>query len=50
MLKGNADAFSTDALALEQFSIGRPLKVVGNHFSEEPYGLGLQKVTRHFVV
>jgi ABC-type amino acid transport substrate-binding protein len=43
VLTGKADAFSTDGLALEQFAAGQPLKVVGNHFSEEPYGLGLPK-------
>jgi ABC-type amino acid transport substrate-binding protein/phage tail protein X len=43
VLKGEADAFSTDGLALERFATGRPLKVVGNHFSQEPYGLGLPK-------
>jgi ABC-type amino acid transport substrate-binding protein len=43
VLTGAADAFSTDGLALEQWAKGRPLKVVGNHFSEEPYGLGLRK-------
>ena len=43
VLTGKADAFSTDGLALEQFAAGKPLKVVGNHFSEEPYGLGLPK-------
>jgi ABC-type amino acid transport substrate-binding protein len=43
VLAGKAGAFSTDGLALEQFAAGKPLKVVGNHFSEEPYGLGLPK-------
>jgi nucleoid-associated protein YgaU len=43
VLTGQADAFSTDGLALEQFAAGKPLKVVGHHFSEEPYGLGLPK-------
>jgi nucleoid-associated protein YgaU len=43
VLKGEADAFSTDALALERLVTGRPLKVVGNYFSKEPYGLGLPK-------
>jgi ABC-type amino acid transport substrate-binding protein len=43
VLKGEADAFSTDGLALERLATGRPLKVVGNHFSQEPYGVGLPK-------
>ena len=40
VLTGEADAFSTDGLALERLATGRPLKVVGNHFSQEPYGGG----------
>ena len=43
VLKGEADAFSTHGLALERFATGRPLKVVGNPFSQEPYGVGLPK-------
>ena len=43
ILRGDADAFSTDSLALEQLARGQPLHVVGNHFSDEPYGLGVPK-------
>ena len=43
VLTGEADAFSTDSLALERFATGRPLKVVGSPFSQEPYGVGLPK-------
>jgi ABC-type amino acid transport substrate-binding protein len=52
VLSGEADAFSTDGLALQQFARNKPLKVVGNHFSEEPYGLGLaqgDETFRHLV-
>jgi len=43
VLTGEADAFSTDGLALERLATGRPLKVVGPPFSQEPYGVGLPK-------
>jgi len=41
VLMGKAAAFSTEGLALEQLAAGKPLKVVRNSVSEEPYGLGL---------
>ena len=41
VLTGKAAALSTDGLALEQVAAGKPLKVVRNYVSEEPYGLGL---------
>ena len=43
VLTGEADAFSIDGLALERLATGRPLKVVGTPFSQEPYGVGLPK-------
>jgi ABC-type amino acid transport substrate-binding protein len=48
VLTGEADAFSSDGLALGRWAQGRPLKVVGNHFSEEPYGLGLPQGEDNF--
>jgi hypothetical protein len=42
-LDGEVEAFTSDGIALERFAEGRPLKVVGNHFSEEPYGFGIAK-------
>jgi RND family efflux transporter MFP subunit len=42
-LAGDVAAFSTDGQALEAFAQDQPLKVVGNHFSEEPYGIGVRK-------
>ena len=41
VLMGKAAAFRTEGLALEQLAAGKPLKVVRNSVSEEPYGLGL---------
>jgi ABC-type amino acid transport substrate-binding protein/phage tail protein X len=49
VLKGEATAFSTDGIALERFAAGKPLQVVGNHFSDEPYGLGLAKGETEFL-
>ena len=49
VLQGEAAAFSTDGIALKRFAAGRPLKVVGNHFSDEPYGLGLPKGETDFL-
>ena len=43
LLNGEVEAFTSDGIALERFAEGRPLKVVGNHFSEEPYGFGIAK-------
>ena len=43
LLAGEIDAFTSDGVALERLAEGQPLKVVGNHFSEEPYGIGLAK-------
>jgi ABC-type amino acid transport substrate-binding protein len=41
LLAGEVDAFIGDGIALERLAEGQPLKVVGNHFSEEPYGFGI---------
>jgi phage tail protein X len=41
VLKGDAAAFSSDGEVLAQLADGAAVKVVGNHFSDEPYGLGL---------
>jgi ABC-type amino acid transport substrate-binding protein len=43
LLEGQVEAFTSDGIALENFAIGHPLKVVGNHFSEEPYGFAVPK-------
>ena len=43
LLAGEVDAFTSDGVALERLADGQPLKVVGNHFSEEPYGFGIAK-------
>ena len=43
LLAGEIDAFTSDGVALERLAEGQPLKVVGNHFSEEAYGIGLAK-------
>jgi nucleoid-associated protein YgaU len=43
LLAGEVEAFTSDGIALERLADGRPLKVVGNHFSEEPYGFGISK-------
>jgi aspartate/glutamate/glutamine transport system substrate-binding protein len=43
LLAGEVEAFTSDGIALERLAEGQPLKVVGNHFSEEPYGFGITK-------
>jgi polar amino acid transport system substrate-binding protein len=43
LLDGQVAAFTSDGVALESFAAGQPLKVVGNHFSEEPYGIAVPK-------
>ena len=43
LLAGEIDAFTSDGVALERLADGQPLKVVGNHFSEEPYGFGIRR-------
>jgi ABC-type amino acid transport substrate-binding protein len=43
LLAGEVAAFTSDGVALEGFAKGRPLEVVGNHFSEEPYGVAVPK-------
>ena len=43
LLEGEVEAFTSDGIALANFAEGRPLEVVGNHFSEEPYGIAVPK-------
>jgi putative glutamine transport system substrate-binding protein len=43
LLAGEVDALAGDGIALEQLTKRQPLKVVGNHFSEEPYGFGIPR-------
>jgi polar amino acid transport system substrate-binding protein len=43
LLEGRVDAFTSDAMALRAYAAGQPLKVVGEAFSEEPYGLAVAK-------
>ena len=43
LLEGEVAAFTSDGVALERLADGQPLKVVGNHFSEEPYGFGIAR-------
>ena len=43
LLEGKVDVFTSDALALQAYAEGRPLKVVGNPFSEEAYGFAVAK-------
>ena len=43
LLDGEVDAFTSDGVALTTFAEGQPLKVVGNPFSEEPYGFAVSK-------
>ncbi|MGH6904737.1 MAG: transporter substrate-binding and LysM peptidoglycan-binding domain-containing protein, partial [Geminicoccaceae bacterium] len=43
LLAGEVEAFTSDGVALEDIAKGQPLKVVGNHFSEEPYGFAVPK-------
>jgi putative glutamine transport system substrate-binding protein len=43
LLAGEVDAFTSDGVALSAFAEGQPLKVVGDQFSEEPYGFAVPK-------
>ncbi len=43
LLEGEVAAFTSDGIGLERLAAGQPLKVVGNHFSEEPYGIGVRR-------
>jgi ABC-type amino acid transport substrate-binding protein len=43
LLEGQIEAYTSDGVALESIAEDRPLKVVGNHFSEEPYGFAVRK-------
>jgi putative glutamine transport system substrate-binding protein len=43
LLAGEVDAFTGDGIALERLAEGQLLKVVGDHFSEEPYGFGIAR-------
>ena len=43
VLDGEVDAFTSDGVALRTFAEGQPLKVVGDPFSEEPYGFAVPK-------
>ena len=43
LLAGQIEAFTSDGIALESVATGQPLKVVGNHFSEEPYGFAVPR-------
>lgn len=43
LLEGQVEAYTSDGVALASIAEGRPVKVVGNHFSEEPYGFAVPK-------
>ena len=43
LLGGEVDAFTSDGVALRNFAKRQPLKVVGDPFSEEPYGFAVAK-------
>lgn len=49
LLDGKVAAFTGDGVALEGFAADRPLEVVGNHFSEEPYGVAVPKGDRRLL-
>jgi len=40
---GEVDSFTADGIGLERIAEGQALKVVGNHFSDEPYGIGVRR-------
>ncbi len=46
LLDGRVAAFASDGVALENAAAGLALEVVGNHFSEEPYGIAVPKGDR----
>jgi ABC-type amino acid transport substrate-binding protein len=46
LLDGQVAAFTSDGVALENAADDQPLEVVGNHFSEEPYGIAVPKGDR----
>jgi ABC-type amino acid transport substrate-binding protein len=43
LVEGKVDVFTSDALALNSYAEGQPLKVVGAPFSEEAYGFAVAK-------
>ncbi|HEX2479584.1 MAG TPA: transporter substrate-binding domain-containing protein [Geminicoccaceae bacterium] len=43
LLAGQADAFTSDGVALRNFAEDQPLKVVGEPFSQEPYAFAVPK-------
>jgi hypothetical protein len=43
LLNEEVTAFTSEGMALEGLANARPLDVVGNHFSEEPYGIAVPK-------
>lgn len=49
LLDGEVAAFTSDGVALENFAADRALEVVGNHFSEEPYGIAVPKGDRRLL-
>jgi ABC-type amino acid transport substrate-binding protein len=42
-------AFTSDGIALQNAVRERPFKIVGNHFSDEPYGIGIPKGDERFL-
>jgi polar amino acid transport system substrate-binding protein len=43
LMRDEVAAFTSDGIALQNAAKGRPFKIVGNHFSDESYGIGIPK-------
>jgi ABC-type amino acid transport substrate-binding protein/phage tail protein X len=48
LMRDEVAAFATDGIALENAARGTPFRIVGNHFSDEPYGIGIPKGDERF--
>jgi ABC-type amino acid transport substrate-binding protein len=49
LMSNEVAAFTSDGIALQNAVRGRPFKIVGNHFSDEPYGIGIPKGDERFL-
>jgi ABC-type amino acid transport substrate-binding protein/phage tail protein X len=48
LMQDEVAAVTSDGIALQNAARGRPFRIVGNHFSDEHYGIGLPKGDERF--
>ena len=48
LMRDEVAAVTSDGIALQNAAKGRPFRIVGNHFSDEPYGIGIPKGDERF--